>query len=79
MLAAAFVLFSAVSGTGKTMVSFIIEMIVLIIYLGYVWYIVRIAHGNISMVWAAECVYALLLGSLSFLYLKSKKWKGSVV
>ena len=79
MLSAAFIFFSAVSGTGKTQVSFIIEVIVLVIYLGYAWYIIMIAKGNISVVWAAECVYSLILGSLSFLYLKSGKWKGSVV
>jgi len=79
MLAAAFIFFSAVSGTGKTQVSFIIEVIVLVIYMAYTWYIIMVAKGNISVVWAAECVYALILGSLSFLYLKSDKWKGSVV
>lgn len=79
MLAAAFIFFSAVSGTGKTQVSFIIEVIVLVIYMAYTWYIIMVAKGNISVVWAAECVYALILGSLSFLYLKSGKWKGSVV
>lgn len=79
LLAAAFIFFSAVSGTGKTQVSFIIEVIVLIIYLAYVWYIIMVAHGNISLVWAAECVYSLMLGSLSFWYLKSGRWKGSIV
>ncbi len=79
MLSAAFIFFSAVSGTGKTQVSFIIEVIVLVIYMAYTWYIIMVAKGNISVVWAAECVYALILGSLSFLYLKSGKWKGSVV
>jgi putative MATE family efflux protein len=79
MLAAAFIFFSAVSGTGKTQVSFIIEVIVLIIYLAYAWYIIMVARSNISVVWAAECVYSLILGFLSFVYLKSGKWKGSLV
>lgn len=79
MLSAAFILFSAVSGTGKTQVSFIIEVIVLILYITYTYYFVMIAKGSISVVWAAECVYALMLGSLSFLYLKSGRWKGSIV
>ena len=79
MLAAAYIFFSAVSGTGKTQVSFIIEVIVLIIYLAYAWYIIMVVKSNISVVWAAECVYSLILGFLSFVYLKSGKWKGSVV
>jgi putative MATE family efflux protein len=79
MLSAAFIMFSAVSGTGKTQVSFIIEVLVLIIYLGYAWYIIMIAKGSISVVWAAECVYSLFLGLLSFLYLKYGRWRGTVV
>jgi putative MATE family efflux protein len=79
LLSVAFIFFSAVSGTGKTQVSFFIEVLVLILYLTYTYYIVIIYRGNISSVWAAECVYAVLLGFLSFLYLKSGKWKGSVV
>ncbi len=78
-LAAAFILFSAVSGTGKTNISFIIEVIVLILYLSFTWYLVMIVRGSIALVWAAECVYALLLGSLAFTYLKSGRWKGSMV
>jgi putative MATE family efflux protein len=37
LLSTAFILFSAVSGTGKTQVSFLIEVIVLAIYLSFVW------------------------------------------
>lgn len=79
MLAAAFVIFSAVSGTGKTQVSFFIEVIVLVIYLSFAWFMVMVVKSNIAWVWSAECVYALILGLLSFIYLKSGKWKGSVV
>lgn len=79
MLAAAFVIFSAVSGTGKTQVSFLIEVIVLVIYLSYAWFMVMVFKGSIAWVWSAECVYALILGLLSYIYLKSGKWKGSLV
>ncbi|MEZ5198168.1 MAG: MATE family efflux transporter [Bacteroidales bacterium] len=79
LLSAAFVLFSAVSGSGKTQVSFLIEVLVLAIYLSYTWFIIMVYKGNITVVWASECLYAFLLAFFSFLYLKSGKWKGGQV
>ncbi|MCF8368042.1 MAG: MATE family efflux transporter [Bacteroidales bacterium] len=79
MLSATFIFFNAVSGTGKTLVSFLIEVITLTLYLGYIWFIIVVYQGNISTVWTSEWVYATLLGSMSFFYLKSGKWRGSVV
>ena len=79
MLSANFIFFNAVSGTGKTNVSFLLEVVTLTIYLSYIWYTIMVYQGSISLVWTSEWVYAGLLGSLSFLYLKSGKWRGSEV
>ncbi len=79
MLSTTFILFNAVSGTGKTNISFLFEVFTLAFYLTYTWFIVMIFKGNISVVWAAECCYALILGIISFIYLKSGKWRGSMV
>ncbi|MCB2221614.1 MAG: MATE family efflux transporter [Bacteroidetes bacterium] len=79
MLSATFIFFNAVSGTGKTQTSFLIEVITLTIYLSYIWFIIVVYQGSISTVWTSEWVYALLLGSMSFFYLRSGKWRGSVV
>ncbi|MBN2175925.1 MAG: MATE family efflux transporter [Bacteroidales bacterium] len=79
MLSANFIFFNAVSGTGKTQVSFLLEVITLVIYLTYIWFIIMVYKGSISTVWTSEWVYALLLGSMSFFYLKSGKWRGSEV
>lgn len=79
LLSIAFVLFSAVSGSGKTQVSFLIEVLVLAIYLSYTWFIIIVYKGNLTVVWASECFYAFLLALFSLLYLKSNRWKGSRV
>ena len=79
MLSANFIFFNAVSGTGKTNISFLLEVITLIFYVSYIWFIIVVYEGTISVVWTSEWVYALLLGSMSFWYLKSGKWKGGVV
>ncbi|MBI5217717.1 MAG: MATE family efflux transporter [Bacteroidia bacterium] len=75
----AFILFLGVSGTGKTLVSFVIETSVIILYLTYVFFMIQVLHTRIEFVWASEWVYAVSLALFSFLYLKCGKWKTSEV
>ncbi len=79
MLSANFIFFNAVSGTGRTQVSFLFEVITLTFYVSYIWFIIMVFKGSISIVWTSEWVYAFLLGSMSFFYLRSGKWRGGVV
>lgn len=69
-----FVLFNSVLGTGKTNVSFLIEMIVLVFYIFYVFILVNYFHATVVEVWTAELVYGIMMASLSYLYLKKGKW-----
>jgi putative MATE family efflux protein len=78
-LSVAFIFFSAVSGTGKTQMAFIMEVAVLIIYFVYTWYIVVIYHGSITQVWVAELLYAILLLAFSGIYLRTGRWRKAVV
>lgn len=78
-LAVGFVFFSAVSGTGKTHISFLIELIVIFFYVASAFILADILRQPIYIVWMAEFFYAFLLGILSFFYLKSGKWKSSNV
>jgi MATE family multidrug resistance protein len=73
-LAVAFVLFSAVSGTGKTQISFLIEITVLFFYLVVAYILTEILRQEVYIAWMTEYVYAILLGGISYLYLKSGKW-----
>lgn len=74
LLAIGFVLFNGVLGTGKTNISFMIEMIVLGFYLIYVYFLINILDANVTMVWTAEILYGLILSILSWIYLKKGKW-----
>jgi putative MATE family efflux protein len=78
-LAVGFVFFSAVSGTGKTHVSFLIELIVIFFYLLTAYILADILRKEVYIVWMTEYFYAFLLGILSYIYLKSGKWKSSIV
>ncbi len=75
LLSVGFILFSAVSGTGKTEVSLAIELTVLTVYLTYTYLVVEHWHGSVAMAWTAEWVYGALLSLFSFVYLKSFRWK----
>lgn len=77
LLSTAFILFNAVSGTGKTNISFRIEVLVVAIYITYTWLMVMVFKENIIVVWVSECLYAFLLAMFSFLYLKWGKWQES--
>jgi len=78
-LAFGFVLFNGVLGTGKTNVSFVIELIVLGFYIFYVYNLVSYFNADVTLVWTSEIIYGLMLSLLSGLYLKKGKWLSSKV
>lgn len=67
--------FQAVSGTGNTQKAFLMELAALIIYLLYGDCIIMRLHSSVAVAWTAEHVYALLIGAVSYLYLKRGDWK----
>ena len=75
LLSGAFVFFNAVSGTGKTQVSFVIELTVLFFYLLVAYVLAEILRQEVYIVWMTEYIYAILLGGISYFYLKSDKWQ----
>jgi putative MATE family efflux protein len=75
LLGGGFIFFSGVSGTGKTQISLTIEIITILMYLFAAYLLVIEWQAGITAVWSTEFIYALLLGSLSWLYLKSGKWR----
>ncbi len=78
-IAVGFILFNGVSGTGKTNVSLILEIGVLVIYLGYSYSLIKLFNVTVAQIWTAEYFYGGLLAVLSYLYLRSNRWKGQRV
>jgi putative MATE family efflux protein len=75
----AFVLFNAVVGTGKTYITFIIELGALSIYFIIIYYMTHVIQTTVAVVWTVEIAYAFMMGLFSFLYLAFGKWKGASV
>ncbi len=70
-----YTIFSGVSGTGKTNVSFMIETIDALIYLIYAYWFGLMLSQSLMAIWTSEFVYFILLGASSIIYLKYGNWK----
>lgn len=69
------VLFNAVSGTGNTRVALKFELITLLFYVSYMWFVIVHMRYSVAVAWTTEHVYWFLLSALSFAYIRSGKWK----
>jgi putative MATE family efflux protein len=79
MLAMAFIMFNAVSGTGKTQVTFFIEIITILIYLGATFVMADVMKASVAVVWTVEFLYGFFMALLSWLYLKYGNWRSASV
>ena len=79
LMSGACILFEAVSGTGKTMVAFILESAILVVYIGYILFVTKLFPMPVEVIWVAEILYAILLGAVSWGYLRWGKWHGMKV
>lgn len=75
MMAFSYVMFSVISGTGKTLASLLVEASGLLIYITYTVTVTIIYPLGISGIWFSEIVYMFFWGLFSVLYL----WKWDTV
>ncbi len=66
---------NGVTGTAKTKVNLAIEIIAIVVYLVYTWYFIKMNYISLAMAWSNELVYWSGIFILSFLYLRSGRWK----
>jgi putative MATE family efflux protein len=78
-LTVGFILFSGVSGTGMTKVSFVIETLVIFMYVAITYFLTNIENPKIEYVWSVEIFYGFIIGFFSFLYLKFGKWQDKII
>ena len=79
MFSATIVLFNGVLGTGNTRTGLVIEVLTLSLYLVFAWLLAVKLQQPIEVVWLCEYMYSIVLGTLSWLYLKTGKWEGRVI
>ena len=66
---------NGVTGTAKTRVNLAIEIIAITVYLIYTWYFIKVNYISLAMAWSNELIYWLTIFLMSFIYLKSGRWK----
>ena len=79
MMSFSVVCVSAVTGTGNTRISLLIEFITIIIYCIYVWLVLEHLNLSVAVGWMSEWIYWGAMFIMSFIYLRSGKWKGKVI
>ncbi len=70
-----YIIFSAVSGTGNTQVSLLIEISTLFIYILSAYGIAVLMNASLSAVWCSEFIYFGFMGIFAFLYLRFGNWQ----
>lgn len=70
---------NAITGTGNTKVNLLVETITIILYTAYDYIVLEVLQMDITWGWASEWVYWFGMFSMSYLYLKSGKWKGKEI
>ena len=75
LFALAMTWFSGVSGSGNTRTALLIETGAIFIYLIVAWVLGIYRHADVHIIWLTEPLYFLMMGVVSWLYMKSGKWK----
>lgn len=70
---------NAVTGTGNSRVTFLVEIGAILFYCIYVFVVLEVRHLSILWGWLSEVLYWTLLFSLSYWYMLSKRWKETVI
>ncbi len=66
---------NAVTGTGKTKMNLFIELMAIIFYLIYIYFVMVKWKLSLAMAWTNEFVYWSVIFSIAFWYIKSGRWK----
>lgn len=70
---------NAVTGTGNSRITFLIEIGAIIFYCTYVFVVLEIRQLSILWGWLSEVLYWTVLFSLSYFYMRSRRWKETVI
>ena len=70
---------NAVIGTGSPKMTFLIELVAIIFYCIYVYLVLEVWHLGITSGWMSEWIYWFTLFILSFIYIRSGKWKSVIL
>jgi MATE family multidrug resistance protein len=73
------VYFQTINGSGNTNVTFIIEVICVVVYIIFAYLLIKVWKLDIFWIWSVEYIYFINMGVLSLIYLRFFDWKQKVV
>ncbi len=79
MMSFSVVWLNAVTGTGNSRVTFLIELLTIILYCLYVYIVLEKYNLSITWGWMSEWLYWMSIFSLSYWYIRSERWKDKVI
>ncbi|MGB5007726.1 MAG: MATE family efflux transporter [Ferruginibacter sp.] len=66
---------NGVTGTGKTRINLMIEIVAITFYLVYSWFFIKMNFISLAFAWTNEFIYWSCIFIIAYFYLKSGKWK----
>jgi multidrug resistance protein, MATE family len=66
---------NAVTGTGKTKVNLLIEIVAVVVYLIHSWVFTKTHYISLAVSWSNEIIYWVTIFIMAFMFLKSGRWK----
>lgn len=70
----AFIYFFSVSGTGNTKIALRLEIMSIVVYVAYTYYIARYLKADVAVCWTTDHVYFIMMFS-SYIYMLMGNWK----
>jgi Na+-driven multidrug efflux pump len=70
---------NAVTGTGNTRINLLIEIVAISLYAVYVWLVIEKWNMGLVWAWGSELLYWLVLFTLSFMYIRTGKWRKKII
>ena len=70
---------NAVTGTGNTRITLLIEMFAIIGYSAYVFIVLEVLHLSIIIGWMSEWLYWMTFFGFSYWYIRSGRWKKKIL
>jgi MATE family multidrug resistance protein len=70
---------NAVTGTGNSRITFLIELAAIILYCTYVYFVLEVERLSIIWGWLSELLYWTSMFTGSFLYMRSKRWRSTII
>lgn len=70
---------NAVTGTANTRINLMIEIVAIFLYTLYIYFVLKVFHLGLIWAWASEVLYWGVLFSLSYIYIRSGRWKHKLI